>query len=297
MAAQHGRILVVEDDPDVRDIIVSHLTAIGHGVDEAADAEQALATLRGDRPIDVLFTDIILAGGMNGFRLAREAVMLRPSLKVLYATGYAHPVREKEPLLARGEILSKPFRLAQLEAALDEVLRARPYTLNRVHRRLLNHWRTARGGRSLPARSDISLALLDEIAPDIAIAEVVTPPPDLTCRFTYFGATLVRSIGRNPVGLRPEEVSLGGYADFIRKLYGDVVEKAQGLYAASYFSGPERMFTERLMLPVSRDGTHVDGILAAQTFDRISHEMTPLEIVRQSTGRTDILEPVAEPAP
>src|SRR3954451_5393977 len=89
-------ILVVEDVEEIREMLVDFLSDAGYGVLAASGADVALERLEEAAPADLLFTDIIL-GSMNGLRLAREAIMLRPQLRVLYATGYALPVQEKEP--------------------------------------------------------------------------------------------------------------------------------------------------------------------------------------------------------
>jgi signal transduction histidine kinase/CheY-like chemotaxis protein len=80
-------ILVVEDDPDVRDYSVHVLTDLGYQVVEAPDGAKALALLRSGRPVDLLFTDVVLPA-MNGRELARRAVELLPGLKVIFTTGY-----------------------------------------------------------------------------------------------------------------------------------------------------------------------------------------------------------------
>ena len=91
-APNNGRVLVVEDDPDVLTLAVETLTSLDYVVLTAGDGPSALAILRRNSDIDILFSDIVMPRGMNGVQLAREASRLRPSLRVLLASGYAMAV-------------------------------------------------------------------------------------------------------------------------------------------------------------------------------------------------------------
>jgi signal transduction histidine kinase/CheY-like chemotaxis protein len=82
------RILLVEDDDFVRAHAERVLEALGYDVTAAPNGPAALELLRGDGAFDLLFTDIVMPGGMTGKILAEQAVTMRPSLKVLYASGY-----------------------------------------------------------------------------------------------------------------------------------------------------------------------------------------------------------------
>jgi len=108
-----GRILVVEDDPEVLDVTVEMLRALGWEVLTAPDGPSALSVLRRDADIDVLFSDIVMPRGMNGVELAREARRLRPRLHVLLASGYPASVLGSDH---GGEFLflNKPYRAAEL---------------------------------------------------------------------------------------------------------------------------------------------------------------------------------------
>ncbi|MBN9461897.1 MAG: PAS domain S-box protein [Burkholderiales bacterium] len=124
-------ILVVEDDEGVREVAVAFLRRLGYRVLQAPDAPHALALLERERDIDLLFSDIVLRGDVNGPALAREALALRPGLRVVFASGYAPdalPLREA--LDRRVELLSKPYRIDQLarmlRRALDEAPLAEP---------------------------------------------------------------------------------------------------------------------------------------------------------------------------
>jgi CheY-like chemotaxis protein len=100
-------ILVVDDDPDVRDYAISVLKDLGYRVLEAADGEAALSLLDRERAVDLLFTDVKMPG-LNGFEVARRAVAAAPELKVLFASGYA---ADHTPA---GRLLKKPYRPHQL---------------------------------------------------------------------------------------------------------------------------------------------------------------------------------------
>src|SRR5690606_38029925 len=81
-------ILLVEDDTAVRQLAMSQLQALGYRVLPAANAVDALATLQAAPHVDLLFTDVIMPGGMNGRQLADAARALRPDILVLYTSGY-----------------------------------------------------------------------------------------------------------------------------------------------------------------------------------------------------------------
>jgi CheY-like chemotaxis protein len=86
--ASSRNVLVVEDEAMLRELIVGELADAGFNVLEAESGEAALTLLDGDRPIEVLFTDIRLAGLLDGWQLARQARALIPGLHVIYASGY-----------------------------------------------------------------------------------------------------------------------------------------------------------------------------------------------------------------
>ena len=115
--APAGRILVVEDDPEVLDVTVEMLRGLGYEVLTAPDGPSALAVLRRDAEIDVLFTDIVMPRGINGVELAREARRLRPNVRVLLASGYPAAVLAADHGASDdGEFafLGKPYRRAEL---------------------------------------------------------------------------------------------------------------------------------------------------------------------------------------
>lgn len=117
-------ILVVEDDRDVREIAVTVLEEAGYRVLEAASGDEAhrLLLAHPDLRIDALFTDIVMPGRFDGIDIANAARELRPGLRVLYATGFANLVRDNRDQDLQGAVLRKPYRPAELRAAIHAVL-------------------------------------------------------------------------------------------------------------------------------------------------------------------------------
>ena len=87
-AGSAGRVLVVEDDPDVMETAVAMLRQLGYEVLTAPEAVSALNVLRREPRIDVLFTDMVMPQGVNGLDLARKARAMQPQLKVLLVSGF-----------------------------------------------------------------------------------------------------------------------------------------------------------------------------------------------------------------
>jgi len=112
-------VLVVEDDPVVREFAVAACRECGCTVHQAGDGEQALRLLEKHRDIALLFTDVGLPGGMNGRQLAGAAVAHRPDLKVLYMTGYtANAIVHHGVIDAGVNFLGKPFSVSALAAKI-----------------------------------------------------------------------------------------------------------------------------------------------------------------------------------
>lgn len=115
-------VLVVEDDPAVRRIAAAFLHSLGYRVHAFASAEEALRQLELDDTISLLFSDVMLGGGMNGKDLARAASKLRPNLAVLLTSGYEDPLTEVKQIDAAFELLRKPYRREQLAVAVRRSL-------------------------------------------------------------------------------------------------------------------------------------------------------------------------------
>ncbi len=120
-AAANETILVVEDNAMVRNYVESELKALGYRVIVTRNAPAALDILRGPEKIDLLFSDVVMPGGMLGPELAKEAVRLRPYLKILLTSGHTeHP----DGLDHEVRILNKPYRRHELAAVLRSALEA-----------------------------------------------------------------------------------------------------------------------------------------------------------------------------
>jgi PAS domain S-box-containing protein len=122
-ARAHETILVVEDDERVRRLTVKRLKLIGYRVLEASDGPMALEILRGNDAIDLVFTDLIMPGGLSGGEVARRAREMKPGLKVLLTSGYAEELVQGDDLQrAQLKVLRKPYQQADLVIALREIL-------------------------------------------------------------------------------------------------------------------------------------------------------------------------------
>jgi signal transduction histidine kinase len=114
-------ILLVEDDEAVRQFAAAQLVSFGYRVIEAADGPAALAIVEARDDIDLLFTDVVMPGGMNGRRLAEAVQRLRPGLPVLYTSGYTENAIVHQGRLDSGALLlTKPY----LRSELDRMVRA-----------------------------------------------------------------------------------------------------------------------------------------------------------------------------
>jgi len=108
-------ILVVEDDTMVRRYVMTQIESLGYATLEAANASEALRIVDGVPAIDLLFTDVIMPGGMNGRQLVEEALRRRPDLKTLYTSGYTENAIVHHGRLDSGVLLLvKPYRKAEL---------------------------------------------------------------------------------------------------------------------------------------------------------------------------------------
>jgi PAS domain S-box-containing protein len=128
-AQEHPRggetILVVEDDPDVRAFVVMQLGLLGYRVIEAEDGRKAQQVIDGDQSVDLLFTDMVMPGGMTGRQLAENARQRRPQLKALFTSGYTEAaVAHQGKLDPNMHFLQKPFRRQDLAEKIREALDA-----------------------------------------------------------------------------------------------------------------------------------------------------------------------------
>src|SRR5262249_13611176 len=116
-ASDHrGHLLLVEDDKEVSALTRELLTSLGFSVIHVASADAALGALANDRDIDVVLTDIMMPGGVNGLELAREIRRRHSSLTILLTTGYVEAAADMED--GEFELLLKPYTVEALGKAL-----------------------------------------------------------------------------------------------------------------------------------------------------------------------------------
>ncbi|MDU1672062.1 MAG: response regulator, partial [Bradyrhizobium sp.] len=120
----HETILVVEDDPLVRSFVLAQLQSLGYTTLSAARGREALAIVDGDQPFELLFTDVIMPGGVSGRQLAEAVQAKRPSVRVLYTSGYTdNAILEHGQLLSEALLLlTKPYRRAELAQMVRRAL-------------------------------------------------------------------------------------------------------------------------------------------------------------------------------
>ena len=116
-------ILVVEDDEAVRRLVVAQLRSLGYRALEATNGVSAVACLRSADTLDLLFTDIVMPGGMTGWRLAAEGRRLRPEMKVLFTSGYTqNSILPDGELMRDIHLLSKPYKWSDLACKVKDAL-------------------------------------------------------------------------------------------------------------------------------------------------------------------------------
>jgi PAS domain S-box-containing protein len=119
-------ILVVEDDAQVRDYVTAQLNRLGYATAAVENAAEALALTDAGAEFDLLLTDVILPGSMNGRQLAEEMVRRRPGMKVLYTSGYTEDAIVHQGRLDRGVLLlAKPYRKTDLARIVRQALDSR----------------------------------------------------------------------------------------------------------------------------------------------------------------------------
>lgn len=120
-------VVLIEDEPRMRALVERHLHRMGYTVSAFADGPAALAALP-ELDFDLLLTDVVLPGGMNGRQIADAVARTHPDLRVLFVSGYNHESMVAQGVLdADAKFLSKPFRKPALEEKIHEALEAAPY--------------------------------------------------------------------------------------------------------------------------------------------------------------------------
>jgi len=116
-------VLVVEDEPKLRRVAVLQLTALGYRVRQAENAAAALQALAADGKVDLLFSDVVMPGDMDGLALAREVICRYAGTKVLLTSGFMKESGAGQPPSApEYRLLNKPYRHDELAQAVRAVL-------------------------------------------------------------------------------------------------------------------------------------------------------------------------------
>ena len=120
LVAEHDAVLVVEDEGRVRKLAVRNLTNLGYAVREAEDAESALKVVKNEE-IDIVFSDVMMPGTLNGLQLAEEIKKRWPHLSVLLTSGFNRAMTE-QPSRQKFNIMKKPYTKEQLGQAIRKTL-------------------------------------------------------------------------------------------------------------------------------------------------------------------------------
>ncbi len=124
---QQLRVLLVEDDNLVRDHVSRLLKDLGHDVRAVTSGPEALQWLQGEAAFDLMFTDLVMPGGIDGAELIERALVLRPGLSVLLTSGYTEHAAVRHGRVPKGvRLLSKPYRLQELEQEIQTAVALDP---------------------------------------------------------------------------------------------------------------------------------------------------------------------------
>jgi CheY-like chemotaxis protein len=120
-----GTVLVVDDEADLLEIALTYLAEMGITAYEAKDGASALEIIAKRDEIDLMVTDVVMPGGMNGVDLVLKARALRPNLKIIYSSGFpAEALAERSLPLVDGPLLHKPYQRAEFAAIIQSVMEA-----------------------------------------------------------------------------------------------------------------------------------------------------------------------------
>ena len=116
-------ILVVEDEDDVRETVLALLEELGYRTLEAADGSAALGIVQSGRQIDLVLTDVMMPGGIDGPELAIRTQELRPELKILFTSGFADgKVLKRIDQVSGSALIAKPYRNEELALRIRQIL-------------------------------------------------------------------------------------------------------------------------------------------------------------------------------
>jgi DNA-binding NtrC family response regulator len=118
-----GTVLVVDDEADILEVALVYLAEMGLTVFAAKDGASALEIIVHHGAMDLMVTDIVMPGGMNGAELVKKACVLCPNLKIIYTSGFtAEALAEKTMALIDGPLLRKPYRRKEFAAIVRSVM-------------------------------------------------------------------------------------------------------------------------------------------------------------------------------
>jgi CheY-like chemotaxis protein len=118
-----GTVLIVDDEVSLVEIAVNFLGKLGYTALSACDGPEALRVLAETAEIDVIVTDVIMGGGMDGMELAQQVHALRPEIRVVYSTGFpSEALSERRRPLENSRVLQKPYRLAELAEVVERAV-------------------------------------------------------------------------------------------------------------------------------------------------------------------------------
>ncbi len=131
-------------------------------------------------------------------------------------------------------------------------------------------------------RSDLDPTAIPKLLPHLILSEV--GDGGWAIRYRLVGTNIVEAHGSDYTGLRVEQLTSGATLDFTRRLYGEVVSKALPVYSEGKFrwAGKEYRWTKRLHLPLSRDGSAIDMVLAGQVFE--PENVSGVELILTATA-------------
>jgi CheY-like chemotaxis protein len=123
-----GTVLMVDDEVELLDVGLAYLADMGLTGCKAIDGASALEVIAQRREIDLMVTDIVMPGGMNGVELVQKALVLRPNLKIIYSSGFPAEALAEKSMTLNGPLLHKPYQRAEFAAIIRRVMEGNDIT-------------------------------------------------------------------------------------------------------------------------------------------------------------------------
>jgi len=118
-----GKVLIVDDEPDLLETATIYLNEMGYATCQAHDGASALEVIKRNIDLDLIVTDIVMPGGMNGAELAQKVRQLLPNVKLIYSSGYpADALTDRTLNLAHAPLLQKPYERAGFRAVVSAAM-------------------------------------------------------------------------------------------------------------------------------------------------------------------------------